>query len=75
MGKGKERSGDSKYVFVFLTQNRQSESDCSDHVFRVMARDLCYRCKVVNTFLDGNDVFMCLPTGASKSLCYAVLPY
>ena len=26
-------------------------------------------------FMEGNDVFICLPTGSGKLLCYSVLPY
>ena len=29
---------------------------------------------VVQAFLDGHDVFACLPTGCGKSLCYWILP-
>ena len=30
---------------------------------------------LIRTFMEGNDVFIFLPTGSGKSLCYAVLPY
>ena len=31
--------------------------------------------KAVKAFLEGNDVFLSLPTGSGKSLCYAILPF
>ena len=31
-------------------------------------------CSVVQAFLDGHDVIVCLPTGSGKSLCYWILP-
>ena len=30
--------------------------------------------KVVEAFLEGRDVFVCLPTGSGKTLCYCILP-
>ncbi len=29
---------------------------------------------VVREFILGNNVFVCLPTGFGKSLCYCILP-
>lgn len=31
--------------------------------------------KCIRSFLDGNDVFTCLPTGYGKSLCFGALPF
>ena len=28
----------------------------------------------IHSFMEGNDVFIALPTSSGKSLCYAVLP-
>ena len=47
---------------------------------RSAARELGYpdlkpeQLKVVETFVQGRDVFAVLPTGYGKSLCYACLP-
>ena len=30
--------------------------------------------EVVLSFIAGNDVFVCLPTGFGKSLCFSMLP-
>ena len=29
----------------------------------------------ISSFMEGKDVFISLPTGYGKSLCYAALPY
>ena len=29
----------------------------------------------IKSFIQGNDVFIILPTGSGKSLCYAILPF
>ena len=31
--------------------------------------------KAVKSFMQGNDVFLILPTGSGKSLCFSVLPF
>ena len=31
--------------------------------------------QAIRSFMEGNDVFICLPTGSGKSLCYSVLRY
>ena len=30
--------------------------------------------KVIQNVVEGNDVFICLPTGSGKSICFALLP-
>ena len=51
-----------------------------DHAIEAGTRSLGYQelkedqTQVIRTFLEGNDVFACLPTGFGKSLCYFSLP-
>ncbi len=35
----------------------------------------CEQKEAVIAFLNGNDLFVSLPTGYGKSLCYGILPY
>ena len=34
-----------------------------------------YQQKAVREFVVGKDVFVCLPTGSGKSLCFVALPF
>ena len=31
--------------------------------------------RAIKSFMEGRDVFISLPTGTGKSLCFSVLPY
>ena len=34
-----------------------------------------YQQKCVESYLKGEDVFVCAPTGSGKSLCFEIAPY
>ena len=47
--------------------NRESVQERGTLEGEVKVRD-----RVVRSFVEGNDVFICLPTGYGKSLCFAI---
>ena len=72
-------------AFHWPIQDREAhnfhESSTMEFCYREAAKSLGYptlkdeREKVLSKFLEGNDVFVSLPTGYGKSLSYAALPH
>ena len=68
-----------------LTNPRTEQSPlgmkCLEEIIRECASRLGYRelkdeqITAISSFVQGNDIFVALPTGYGKSLIYAVLPY
>ena len=68
-----------------LTNPRTEQSPlgmkCLEKIIRECASRLGYRelkdeqITAISSFVQGNDIFVALPTGYGKSLIYAVLPY
>ena len=62
------------------TEMAVESDDSVSEIFRAAANSLGYAEKrllqetAVRAFVTGSDVFLSIPTGDGKSLCYAVLP-
>ena len=52
-------------AFCFALQKPK----CSDIIFKDFQK------RVINGYIEGNDVFCSVPTGSGKSLCYEVAPF
>ena len=55
---------------MVITMDSVVEDVCKKFVITLKPKQI----EAIQSFVSGNDVFCCLPTGYGKSMCYLLLP-